>query len=87
MKSPFGHVTHPMALTALRFSAPQSGIAVPKSDLKTKHCTSINEKKGALQLYTGVPGVLVSFVTATIFVICIYLFIQKIFDIIKHNRA
>lgn len=74
MKSPFSHVTHLMVHTALRFSAPWNGIAVPRSDLETKPRTSINEQKGALQLCTGVSGVLLSFVTATVFVICIYLF-------------
>lgn len=63
-----------MVHTALRFSAPWNGIAVPRSDLETKPRTSINEQKGALQLCTGVSGVLLSFVTATVFVICIYLF-------------
>lgn len=64
-----------MAHRALRFSAPQSGIAVPRSDLETKPWTSLNDKKGALQLCAGAPAILVSFVTATIFVICVYLFI------------
>jgi len=55
-----------------------------RSEPEAKPCTGWNEEKnGVLWHYIRAPGVL----AATSFVICIYLFILKIWGIIKHKRT